>query len=32
VQLGADKLPEYLPPAHLDHTRTPRRNMFHRRT
>jgi hypothetical protein len=32
VQLGADKLPEYLPPPYLDHTRTPRRNMFHRRT
>jgi hypothetical protein len=32
VQLGADKLPEFLPPPYLDQTRTPRRNMFHRRT
>jgi hypothetical protein len=32
VQLGADRLPQFLPPAHIDHTRRPRRNLFHRRT
>jgi hypothetical protein len=32
VQLGADRLPQFLPPAFVDQTRRPRRNMFHRRT
>jgi hypothetical protein len=32
VQLGADRLPQFLPPAYVDQTRRPRRNMFHRRT
>ena len=32
VQLGTDRLPQFLPPAYIDHTRRPRRNIFHRRT
>jgi hypothetical protein len=32
VRLGTDKLPEFLPPAHLDPTQRPRRNIYHRRT
>ncbi|MFD0820970.1 HNH endonuclease signature motif containing protein, partial [Micromonospora zhanjiangensis] len=31
VRLGADGLPEFLPPAWLDQTRRPRRNRYHRR-
>ena len=32
VRLDADQLPEFIPPAHVDPTRTPRRNIFHPRT
>ncbi|HEV7963586.1 MAG TPA: HNH endonuclease signature motif containing protein, partial [Actinoplanes sp.] len=32
VQMGADRLPQFLPPAHIDPTRRPRRNIFHQRT
>jgi hypothetical protein len=32
VQMAADRLPEFTPPAYVDQTRRPRRNMFHRRT
>ena len=32
VRLGHDGHPEFLPPAHLDPTRRPRRNLYHRRT
>jgi hypothetical protein len=31
VRLGADRLPDFIPPAHLDPLRRPRRNIFHRR-
>ncbi|AGL19643.1 HNH endonuclease signature motif containing protein [Actinoplanes sp. N902-109] len=31
VRLGADRLPEFLPPASLDPDRLPRRNLFHPR-
>jgi hypothetical protein len=31
VRLGADRLPEFLPPAYIDPQRTPRRNQYHRR-
>jgi hypothetical protein len=32
VQLGADELPDFIPPAHLDPAQHPRRNRYHRRT
>jgi len=32
VRLGADELPEFIPPAHVDPDRLPRRNRYHRRT
>jgi hypothetical protein len=32
VRLGKDRRPEFLPPTHLDPTRRPRRNEYHRRT
>jgi len=32
VRLGPDKQPEFIPPAYIDATRRPRRNIFHRRT
>jgi hypothetical protein len=32
IRLGTDRLPEFLPPAHLDPTQRPRRNIYHRRT
>lgn len=32
VRLGPDRLPEFLPPPHLDRGQRPRRNIFHRRT
>jgi hypothetical protein len=32
VRLGTDELPEFIPPAHVDVTRQPRRNLYHRRT
>jgi Domain of unknown function (DUF222) len=32
VRLGADELPEFIPPAHIDPARRPRRNLYHRRT
>jgi hypothetical protein len=32
VRLGHDGLPEFIPPAHVDLHRRPRRNVFHRRT
>ena len=31
VYIAADGMPEFIPPAHVDPTRTPRRNHFHRR-
>jgi Domain of unknown function (DUF222)/HNH endonuclease len=31
VQLGADRRPEFIPPAHLDPSRRPRRNPYHSR-
>ena len=31
VYIAADGMPEFIPPAHIDPTRTPRRNHFHRR-
>jgi len=31
VQLGPDRRPEFIPPAHVDPTRTPRRNNYHPR-
>jgi hypothetical protein len=32
VRLGVDRFPEFVPPAHLDRHRRPRRNLYHRRT
>ena len=32
VRLGHDKLPVFLPPHHIDPSRRPRRNLYHRRT
>ena len=32
VQLGPDQRPEFIPPAHIDPNRTPRRNTYHPRT
>jgi predicted restriction endonuclease len=32
VRMGADDVPEFVPPAHVDPKRLPRRNIFHRRT
>jgi hypothetical protein len=32
TRLGDDHHPEFIPPAHLDSTRRPRRNIFHHRT
>jgi hypothetical protein len=32
VDIAADGLPEFIPPAHLDPSQTPRRNTYHRRT
>lgn len=32
VKMATDGLPEFIPPAHLDPSQTPRRNTFHRRT
>jgi hypothetical protein len=32
VHLGADEQPEFIPPAHIDPARRPRRNLYHRRT
>jgi hypothetical protein len=32
VDIATDGLPEFIPPAHLDPSQTPRRNTFHRRT
>ncbi|MDQ7909263.1 DUF222 domain-containing protein [Phytohabitans sp. ZYX-F-186] len=32
VRLGAGGLPEFVPPAHVDPGRRPRRNLYHRRT
>jgi hypothetical protein len=31
VRLGPDRLPEFIPPAHLDPDRRTRRNDYHRR-
>jgi hypothetical protein len=31
VRLGPDKRPEFIPPSHVDPTRQPRRNIYHRR-
>jgi hypothetical protein len=31
VYIASDGLPEFIPPAHIDPTRAPRRNHFHRR-
>ena len=31
VRIAADGHPEFIPPAYLDPTRTPRRNIYHRR-
>ena len=31
VRLGADRLPEFIPPSYVDPTRTPRRNHYHNR-
>jgi Domain of unknown function (DUF222) len=31
IQLGPDRRPEFIPPSHVDPTRRPRRNIFHRR-
>ena len=32
VRLGADRHPDFIPPAHIDSDRRARRNIFHRRT
>ena len=32
VRMGADELPEFIPPPYVDPQRRPRRNRFHRRT
>jgi hypothetical protein len=32
VRLGADQLPEFIPPTHIDPAQRPRRNLYHRRT
>jgi hypothetical protein len=32
IRLAHDRHPEFLPPAHLDPARRPRRNLYHRRT
>ncbi|HZD96852.1 MAG TPA: DUF222 domain-containing protein [Micromonosporaceae bacterium] len=32
VQLAPDRRPEFIPPTHIDPTRTPRRNTYHPRT
>jgi hypothetical protein len=32
VRMGADDVPEFVPPSHVDPNRIPRRNIFHRRT
>jgi hypothetical protein len=32
VRLGRDRLPDFIPPAHLDLHQRPRRNIYHRRT
>jgi uncharacterized protein YqgV (UPF0045/DUF77 family) len=32
VRMGPDDVPEFVPPAHVDPGRLPRRNIFHRRT
>ena len=31
VRIGADRRPEFIPPAHLDPERRPRRNLYHQR-
>jgi Domain of unknown function (DUF222) len=31
IRLGADRRPDFIPPPHVDPTRRPRRNTFHRR-
>jgi len=32
VRLGADRLPEFIPPRYIDPAQVPRRNQYHRRT
>jgi hypothetical protein len=32
IRLGGDGFPDFIPPAHLDPTQRPRRNLYHRRT
>jgi hypothetical protein len=32
VQLGPDRLPEFIPPVYIDPKQLPRRNTYHRRT
>lgn len=32
VRLGADRMPEFIPPSYVDPERAPRRNPYHRRT
>jgi ADP-ribose pyrophosphatase YjhB (NUDIX family) len=32
IRIGDDRRPEFIPPAHIDPTRTPQRNPYHQRT
>ena len=31
IRIGADGLPEFIPPVHIDPDQTPRRNIYHQR-